>query len=166
MKKTTAPPPIRFEKRYFGSTVIDPIGIRLTGFMEYAPRAHRPHYGLMLAAKITLPHFMVSSAMSLAKSAGEPGSTVAPRLASRAWKLASARLALTCLFSLSMTSSGVRFGAPMPNQIVQPARTSDRARSMLVVGFVKSSMTRPCRLRKVERQLDCDRVLTSNNWGA
>jgi hypothetical protein len=75
-------------------------------------------------------------------------------------------LTLTCLFSLSMTSSGVRFGAPMPNQIVQPARTSDRARSMLVVGFVKSSMTRPCRLRKVERQLDCDRVLTSNNWGA
>ena len=80
--------------------------------------------------------------------------------------ITSAMPTLTCLFSLSMTSSGVRFGAPMPNQIVQPARTSDRARSMLVVGFIKSSMTRPCRLRKVERQLDCDRVLTSNNWGA
>src|SRR6266481_1925707 len=43
--------------------------IRLTGFMEYAPRAHRPHYGLMLAAKITLPHFMVSSAIA---EIGEP----------------------------------------------------------------------------------------------
>jgi hypothetical protein len=92
--------------------------LRLTGFMEYAPRAHRPHYGLMLAAKITLPHFMVSSAISLAKSAGEPGSTVAPRLASRAWKLASARLALTCVFNLLMISAGVFLGAPMPYQLL------------------------------------------------
>src|SRR5262249_16388424 len=89
-----------------------------TGFMEYAPRAHRPHYGLILAAKITLPHFMVSSAISLARSAGEPGSTVAPRLASRAWKLASARLALTCVFNLLMISAGVFLGAPMPHQLL------------------------------------------------
>src|ERR1700730_5183869 len=33
---------------------------------------------LMLAARITLAHFSVSLAMSLPKSAGEPGSTVAP----------------------------------------------------------------------------------------
>jgi hypothetical protein len=39
---------------------------------------------LMLAARITLPHFSVSSAINLAKSAGEPASTVPPRLASRA----------------------------------------------------------------------------------
>jgi len=32
----------------------------------------------MLAARITLPHFSVSSAMSLPKSAGEPASTVRP----------------------------------------------------------------------------------------
>ena len=32
--------------------------------------------GLMLAARITLPHFSVSSAMSLPKSAGKPGSAV------------------------------------------------------------------------------------------
>src|SRR5215831_2235698 len=97
-----------------------PVGprIRRSGVMEYAPRAHRPHYGLMLAAKITLPHFMVSSAISLAKSAGEPGSTVAPRLASRAWKLASARLALTCVFNLLMVSAGVFLGAPMPYQLL------------------------------------------------
>jgi hypothetical protein len=31
-------------------------------------------YDLMLAVRITLPHFSVSSAMSLPKSAGEPGS--------------------------------------------------------------------------------------------
>ena len=41
----------------------------------------------MLAALITLPHFSVSSAMSLPKSAGEPASTVPPRSASRALHL-------------------------------------------------------------------------------
>jgi hypothetical protein len=34
--------------------------------------------GLMLAARITLAHFSVSSAMCLPKSLGEPGSTVPP----------------------------------------------------------------------------------------
>src|SRR5262249_13817302 len=37
----------------------------------------------------TLPHFSVSSAMSLPKSAGEPESAVAPHLASRACILGS-----------------------------------------------------------------------------
>src|SRR6266540_776237 len=37
----------------------------------------------MLAARITLPHFSVSSAMSLPKSAGEPASTMPPRSAMR-----------------------------------------------------------------------------------
>jgi hypothetical protein len=37
-------------------------------------------------------------------------------LASRAWKLASARLALTCVFNLLMISAGVFLGAPMPYQ--------------------------------------------------
>src|SRR5215468_1463034 len=83
--------------------------------MEYRRRAE--HYSaLMLADLITLPHFSVSSAISLAKSAGEPGSTVAPRLASLAWKLASARLALTCVFNVLMTSAGVFLGAAMPHQ--------------------------------------------------
>ena len=40
--------------------------------------------GLMLAARITLPHFSVSSAMSFPKSAGEPLSTLPPKSASRA----------------------------------------------------------------------------------
>ncbi len=35
----------------------------------------RGYCGLMLAARITLPHFSVSSAISFPKSAGEPAST-------------------------------------------------------------------------------------------
>src|SRR5262249_17768790 len=72
--------------------------------------------GLMLAARITLPHFSVSSAMSLAKSAGEPASVVLPNSASRALILGSARPALISLLSLSTTSVGVFLGAPMPAQ--------------------------------------------------
>ena len=72
------------------------------------------HSGLMLAARITLAHFSVSSAMSLPKSAGEPASTVPPRSASRALILGSARPALISLLSLSMISAGVFLGAPTP----------------------------------------------------
>ena len=36
------------------------------------------HSALMLAARITLPHFSVSSAMNLPKSAGEPENAVPP----------------------------------------------------------------------------------------
>src|SRR5215831_9662354 len=74
------------------------------------------HSGLMLAARITLPHFSVSSAMSLPKSTGEPGSAVAPHSASRAFILGSARAALISVLSLSTISAGVFFGAPTPLQ--------------------------------------------------
>src|SRR5262245_48453033 len=74
------------------------------------------HSGLMFAARITLPHFSVSSAMCLAKSAGEPGSAVAPSSAIRALILGSANAALISLLSLSTISVGVFLGAPMPNQ--------------------------------------------------
>jgi len=57
-------------------TSIATVPIRRTGFMEYARAGHS---ALMLAARITLPHFSVSSAMSLAKSVGKPGSAVAPK---------------------------------------------------------------------------------------
>jgi len=69
---------------------------------------------LMLAATITLPHLLVSSEMSLPKSAGDPESTVPARLVSRASNFGSAMLMLTSLFSVSMSSAGVFFGAPMP----------------------------------------------------
>ena len=70
----------------------------------------------MLAARITLAHFSVSSAMSSPKSAGEPGSAVAPHSASRAFILGSARAALTSVLSFATISAGVFLGAPMPYQ--------------------------------------------------
>src|SRR5262245_38214208 len=77
---------------------------------------HRPdHSGLMLAARTTLPHFSVSSPISLPKSAGVPGSTVPPRSASRAFILGSASVALISLLSFSMISTGVFLGAPIPH---------------------------------------------------
>src|SRR5262245_34768711 len=80
--------------------------------------AYRPHSALMLAARITLPHFSVSSAMCLPKSAGEPGSTVPPRSARRAFSLGSTRPALISLLSLSIICGGVFLGAPTPNQVL------------------------------------------------
>src|SRR5262245_769597 len=74
------------------------------------------HSGLMPANLITLPHFSVSSAMSLPKSVEEPGSTFPPRSASRAFNLGSESAALISVLSLSMISLGVFFGAPTPNQ--------------------------------------------------
>src|SRR5262245_61155102 len=64
----------------------------------------------------TFPHFSVSSATSFPKSAGEPASSEAPRSASLAFALGSARIALISLLSLSMMSSGVAFGTPTPYQ--------------------------------------------------
>src|SRR5437773_7338538 len=65
----------------------------------------RDHSGLMLAARMTLPHFSVSSAMSFPKSAAEPPSTVPPMSASRAFILGSARAALNSLLSLPTISA-------------------------------------------------------------
>ena len=81
--------------------------------MEY-PTGNAVHPGLMPANLTTLPHFSVSSAMSLANSAGELESTVPPRSASRAFILGSARPALISLLSLSTISAGVLLGAPTP----------------------------------------------------
>src|SRR6516162_4667669 len=86
-----------------------------TGFMEYRRRAE--HYSaLMLADLITLPHFSVSSAMSLPKSAGDIGIGTPPRSASRALIVGSARPALIASLSLSTISAGVFLGTPTPYQ--------------------------------------------------
>ena len=69
------------------------------------------YIGLMLAATITLPHFLVSSEMSLPKSAGEPPSTMPPRLASRALNLAKsfARIvAVNRQLQVSLLDAGVQ----------------------------------------------------------
>jgi len=70
----------------------------------------------MPAARITLPHRSVSSAISLAKSAGEPGMPSAPCASSRALIVGSASAALTSRLSLLTISAGVLRGAPKPAQ--------------------------------------------------
>ena len=62
--------------------------IRGTAVIEYLEGT--AYSGLMLAARMTLPHFSVSSAMSLPKSAGESASTIPSMSASRALILGSA----------------------------------------------------------------------------
>src|SRR5262249_8627199 len=79
------------------------------------PQADRPQSALMLRARMPLPHFSLSSAMSLPKSAGEPTNAVPPSSASRALILGSARPALMASLSLSIICDGVFFGAPTPN---------------------------------------------------
>src|SRR5262245_54536028 len=76
------------------------------------------HSGLIPANLITLPHFSVSSAMNLPKSAEELANTVAPRSAIRAFIRGSARPALISLLSLSMISAGVFLGMPTPYQLL------------------------------------------------
>src|SRR5262249_36410648 len=89
--------------------------IRGTNFMEDLPGL--PDQSALTPANFTtLPHFSVSSASNLPKSAGEPGSAVAPNSASRTFILGSARPALISLLSLSTILAGVFFGAPMPVQ--------------------------------------------------
>src|SRR5262249_60425898 len=81
-------------------------------------RAFPPQSALMPVNLTTLPHFSVSSAISLPNSAGEPASTVPPRSASRVFILGSARPALISLLSFSTISAGVAFGAPTPYHVL------------------------------------------------
>jgi hypothetical protein len=78
--------------------------------MEYRPTADRSHSTLMLRARMTLPHFFVSSAISLPKSAGEPANAGLPRSASCALIFGSASAVLISLLRLSMTSVRRAFG--------------------------------------------------------
>src|SRR6516165_9325972 len=79
-----------------------------------ARQGFRPYSGLMLAARITLPHFSVCSTTILSSSAGEPVNAVAPSSANRAAILGLVSPALISLLSLSTTSTGVFLGAPIP----------------------------------------------------
>jgi|SRR6516162_1772127 len=78
--------------------------------LEYRRGDNQAYSGLMLAARITLPHFSVSSAMNWPKSAGDSAKGVPPRSASRAFTLGSARPALISLLSLLTISAGVFLG--------------------------------------------------------
>src|SRR5262245_12551773 len=59
--------------------LIEGPAVRVTGVTEHW--IGLPHQSaLMLAARITLPHFSVSSAISFPNSAGDPGSGLPPNL--------------------------------------------------------------------------------------
>src|SRR5215471_7455203 len=82
----------------------------------YGPQPMRDHSGLIPANLITLAHFSVSLAISFPNSAGESGRTVAPNAVRRVFIVGSTRLALISVFSLPITSAGVRAGAPNPRK--------------------------------------------------
>src|SRR5262249_37904207 len=69
---------------------------------------------LTLASRITLPHFAVSSATSLANSELESESGSSPSSAIRRAILGSASAKLISWFSLPMISAGVVRGATIP----------------------------------------------------
>src|SRR5262245_14713742 len=78
-----------------------------------------PHQSaLMFAARITLAHFSVSSAISLPKSAGEPDNAEPPTSASRALNVELASAVLISLLSVPMISAGVPVGTPTPYQVL------------------------------------------------
>src|SRR5258706_1860233 len=78
-------------------------GIRRMG--DYGMSTDGPFYsGLMLAARITLAHFSVSSAISFPKSAGAPRRPATPPLSTPAlvfWMLLSVLILLFGLFPIS-----------------------------------------------------------------
>src|SRR5262245_2424978 len=59
---------------------------RRTAVMECEAETH-PYSALMLAARTTLPHFSVSSAMTFPKSPSEPANTSHPRELAEGWEV-------------------------------------------------------------------------------
>src|ERR1700738_1690494 len=76
----------------------------------------RAYSGLIPANLITLPNFSISSEISLPNSAGELASATPPKSVIRDMIFGSVRPILISLLSLSMNSTGVFLGAPMPCQ--------------------------------------------------
>src|SRR5262249_16095796 len=76
------------------------------------------HSPLMLAARITLPHLSVSSAMSFPNSMSDIGIGSAPSCASRSLIFGSGSPELTSLLSLPMISGDVFFCGPTPHQLL------------------------------------------------
>jgi hypothetical protein len=111
------------------------------------------HSARRLAARITFPHFCVSLAISLAKSAGAPGGTMNPRSANRALILGLARAALISLLS-RRRSRPACLRAPMPCQSRSPARIRPQSvRSAAPPNGSRSSRPTDCfdaRLRAIK----------------
>src|SRR5262249_17801217 len=90
---------------------------RIRGTGGYGISAPSPPQSALMPVKLTtLPHFSVSSAISLPKSAGETTSGVPPRSARLAFILGSAGPGLIFLLGVAMIAGGVFLGAPTPNQ--------------------------------------------------
>jgi hypothetical protein len=89
----------------------------ISGIVSMRPSAHT---GLILAARITLRHFSVSSAINFPNWVGDRANGVPPKSAIRAFNLVSARPALISLLILSMTSGGVPVGVPIPYHANSP----------------------------------------------
>src|SRR5262249_4010289 len=99
--------------------VPDPHG---PGCLLFAPAGRRSGrgasgsacYALILAARITLPHFSVSPARNLPYSATVIDTGTLPRSARQAFTAGSARAALISLLRRSTISEGVFLGAARP----------------------------------------------------
>src|ERR1700688_2516907 len=107
-------------------TGFDPLLLpsRRTGATIYQPKPdvsrrdspNGAYCALILAVRMTCPHFSVSSAMNFPNPVGVIGIGEAARSARRALKLGSARAASICRLSLSIISGAVFLGAPSPCQ--------------------------------------------------
>src|SRR5262249_49112204 len=84
-------------------------GDGISGFMK-----RTVYCALMLAPRITLPHFSVSSTMIFPHCAGLSGTVSLPRSANLALMPASLRPTFTSALSFAMMSAGVPRGAPNP----------------------------------------------------
>src|SRR5262249_1315175 len=105
--------------------LVERAAVRGTGVTEHW--IGLPHQSaLMLRARMTLPHFSTSSAMSLLKSDGEPTNAVPPSSESRALILGIARPTFSSLLSRPMISVGVFLGAPIATNALasKPGRKS------------------------------------------
>src|SRR5262245_27500460 len=87
-------------------------------FHDLAPRNTADHSGLMLAARITLAHLLVASAMSFAKSADVNSVGSRPKPTRRAFILGPVTTALISLLSFSIISAEVPLGAPTPYHVL------------------------------------------------
>src|ERR1700732_3197106 len=91
----------RSHREHGGGVYFPKLALRILSDDVVGERSDRPYSGLMLAARITLAHFSVSSAMSLAQFPGEPAIVPPPKSGSRAFNVGSARPALISLLILS-----------------------------------------------------------------
>src|SRR5215813_8534872 len=103
-----------------------------------AERAPLSHSAFMPANPITLPHFSVSSAMSLLNAAGERVISTQPRSSNFAFMAGSAKTALISRLSFSTMDTGVSLGAPTPYQ----ALASKFCTNSLMVGRSGSASRR------------------------